>query len=79
MNEKFKELAEKAGFVLWGDEAWGPGEGHVDWSCDYGDALIQYTDLVIQMCADHVMESSDRYRKEYFAAKILELKSEQKD
>ena len=34
MNERIKELVEEAGFILWGNEEWGPGEGHVDWSCD---------------------------------------------
>jgi hypothetical protein len=74
MNDKVKELAEKAGFVLWGDETWNPGDT-IDWSCRYDDELVNYTDLVIQMCADHIMGSSDRYRKEYFANKVLELKS----
>jgi hypothetical protein len=31
------------------------------------------------MCADHIMESSDRYRKEHFAHKVLELKSGQEN
>ena len=75
MNERIKELAEKAGFVLWGDELWSPGDT-IDWSSRYDDELVKYTDLVIQMCADHIMESSDRHRKEHFAQKVLELKSE---
>ena len=75
MNERFKELAEKAGFVLWGEETWTPGDA-IDWSSRYDDELVKYTDLVIQMCADHIMESSDRHRKEHFAQKVLELKSE---
>ena len=50
MNERIKELAEKAGFVLWGNEEWGPGEGHVDWSCDYEDALVKYTELIVKEC-----------------------------
>ena len=28
INNKIKELAKKAEFVFWKDEAWGPGEGH---------------------------------------------------
>ena len=78
MNERFKELAEKAGFVLWGEEIWNPGDA-IDWSSRYDDELTKYTDLIIQMCADHIMESSDRHRKEHFAQKVLELKSEQKN
>ena len=79
MNERIRELAEKAGFVLWGDEMWGPGKGNIDWSSNYDKELLLYTDLVIQMCADHIMDSSDRYRKEYFAKKVLELKIAKKD
>ena len=78
MNERFKELAEKAGFVLWGEEIWNPGDA-IDWSCRYDEELTRYTDLVIQMCADHIMGTSDRYRKEYFARKVLELKSGQEN
>jgi hypothetical protein len=75
MKKKIRKLAKKAGFVIWGDASWGPGKGHVDWSCNYDEELVKYTDLVIQMCADHIMESSDRYRKEYFAQKLMELKN----
>ena len=25
MNERIKELVEEAGFILWGNEEWGPG------------------------------------------------------
>lgn len=39
----------------------------------YLDALEKFAELVVRACADHVLESSDRYRKEYFANKILEL------
>lgn len=28
---------------------------------------------LIQACADHVMNDSDRHRKEYFASKVLEI------
>ena len=33
--KKIKKLANKAGFVIWGDEPWGPGKGNIDWSSDY--------------------------------------------
>jgi hypothetical protein len=32
---------------------------------------VKFAQLVAKDCADHIMESSDRYRKEYFADKIL--------
>jgi hypothetical protein len=37
------------------------------------EVAIKFAELVVRACADHVLESSDRYRKEYFANKILEL------
>ena len=37
------------------------------------DMVEKFAELVVRACADHVLESSDRYRKEYFANKILEL------
>ena len=46
MNERIKELAEKAGFVLWGDEMWGPGKGHVDWSSNYDKELEKFAELL---------------------------------
>jgi len=36
----------------------------------------KFAELIIDMCAEHILTSSDRYRKEYFAAKVLELKNE---
>ena len=42
----------------------------------YLDALEKFAELVVRECANHVLESSDRYRKEYFADKILELINE---
>jgi len=52
MNERIKKLVEEAGFILWGNEEWGPGEGHVDWSCDYKDELAKYTELIVRECAE---------------------------
>ena len=57
MNEKIKELAEKAGFVLWGTESWNPGDT-VDWSCRYDDELIKYTELIVKECMSY-MEDGD--------------------
>jgi hypothetical protein len=73
MNERSKELAEKAGFVLWGNESWGPGEGHVDWSCDYEDVLVKYTELIVKECASELIRWKDEpfpYDPE-FGAKLI--------
>ena len=32
----------------------------------------KFAELIVRECADHIMTSSDRYRKEHFAHKILE-------
>ncbi len=52
MKKKFKKLAKKAGFVLWGDESWGPGKGNIDWSCDYDKELTKFVELIVNECAE---------------------------
>ena len=46
-----KLLAEDAGFIFWGEESWGPGEGHIDWSSDYSVELKKLVELVVRECA----------------------------
>jgi hypothetical protein len=46
MNKKIKKLAKKAGFVIWGDEPWGPGKGNIDWSSNYDNELKKFAKLV---------------------------------
>ena len=46
MDPKIRKLAKKAGFVIWGDASWGPGKGHIDWSCNYDDELIKFAELL---------------------------------
>ena len=46
MKKKIRKLAKKAGFVIWGDVSWGPGKGHIDWSCDYDNELKKFAKLV---------------------------------
>ena len=33
--------------------------------------MEKFAELILQAASDHIMESSDRYRKEYFADKVL--------
>lgn len=40
------------------------------------DALRKYGEAVVRLCSDHILTSSDRYRKEHFAQKVLELLNE---
>ena len=55
MNERIRELAEQAGFVLWKDESWNPGDV-VDWSSSYDNELKKFAELIVrecvQVCAD---------------------------
>jgi hypothetical protein len=46
MNENLKTLAQRAGFVLWGDEEWNPGD-IIDWASRYDNALVEYTRLLV--------------------------------
>lgn len=46
MNENVKDLAKRAGFVLWGNESWNPGDV-VDWASRYDKELVEYTKLLV--------------------------------
>ena len=41
-----KELADEAGFVLWGGEKYKPTGAVVDWACEYDDELVKFYHLV---------------------------------
>ncbi len=63
MNEKLKELAKRA---------------YEDVNAKTPSFLItkemvdaRFAELILQAASDHIMESSDRYRKEYFADRVL--------
>jgi len=73
MNKQIKKLAEKAGFVLWGYEEWGPGPGYVDWCTNYDEELIKYTELIVKECAAELIRWKDEpfpYDPE-FGAKLI--------
>ncbi len=53
MNEQIKELAAKAGFVLWEDEEWNPGSV-IDWSSEYDQQLEQFAKLLIEQAIQAV-------------------------
>ena len=48
MNKRTKKIAKDSGFVLWKDEAWGPGAGKIDWSSNYDNEIEIYTKLIVQ-------------------------------
>ena len=58
MNERIKVLAEKAGFVLWGEETWNPGDA-IDWSCRYDDELTKFVELIVNECANELVRWKD--------------------
>ena len=63
MNERMIELAKQAGYT--------PdmfGVGHWDMP-----ECKKFAELIIKECANHILNTSDRYRKEYFAGKVMEL------
>ena len=60
MNELIKELAEKAGFILWGNESWNPGDT-IDWSCRYDDELTKFVELIVIECAE-IASKAEPYR-----------------
>ena len=47
MNERIKKLAEQAGFGLWRDESWKPGDV-IDWSCRYDDEFKKFAELILE-------------------------------
>jgi len=72
MNKQIKKLAKKAGFVLWGNETWNPGDV-IDWSCRYDDELTKYTELIVKECAAELIRWKDEpfpYDPE-FGAKLI--------
>lgn len=58
MNKKFLELADQAGFVLWDDEPW--ATGLVDWAGASDGELEQYSQLLVQECAEFIQALVDQ-------------------
>ena len=52
MNERFKELAEQAGFVSWSDEEWKLEGAVIDWSSGYDNELAKFAELIVRECID---------------------------
>lgn len=51
MKEHIKRMAEEAGFMLWADEAWNPGDV-IDWGSRYDAELEKFAELVRQRTLD---------------------------
>jgi hypothetical protein len=65
MNERIKELAKQTGYI------W-HASGDPQIYEFTPEKLEKFAELIIKECADHIMNSTDRYRKEYFANMIKE-------
>ena len=59
MNKRIKELAEQAGFMLWGKETWNPGDV-VDWSARYDEELEKFAELIVRECVRYFNEDYQR-------------------
>ena len=47
MNENLKNLAKRAGFALWDNEEWNPGDV-IDWASRYDKQFVEYTRLLVK-------------------------------
>jgi hypothetical protein len=68
MNEKFKLLAEKSGFLLWEDEPWKPEGAIVDWSSQYDGELEKFAELIINECLGICEELGDKGMDGHYCA-----------
>lgn len=59
MNEKFRSIANEAGFVLWADEDCGPEGAIVDWASAYDHELNQYSELLVKKCSSVIQSFVD--------------------
>ena len=69
MNERIKELAKQAGFILWADEDWKPEGETIDWSTSYDNELVKLVELVVRECIDNVPWMYEAKIKEHFGVK----------
>jgi hypothetical protein len=58
MNAVIQTLLEDAGFGMWGDEEWGPGPGHIDWSSLYDNEFEQF----LKLLSNHIYASIEAQR-----------------
>jgi hypothetical protein len=61
---ELKKLAKEAGFVLWKDEEWNPGDV-VDWGSRYDDELVKFAKLIAKECARVSLDSAENQHRLY--------------
>ena len=70
MKDKVKQLAERAGFVLWNNEEWKPEGQVIDWSCDYDKELEKFAELIVKECANAFEAEVDTWKESETMKKI---------
>ena len=71
MNERIQELAQEAGFMLWGKETWNPGDV-VDWSARYDEELERFAKLLIKECVEVVKWTPSQFPNDEYVKNIKE-------
>jgi hypothetical protein len=46
LKPKIRRIAKQSGFIFWDDAEWGPGKGHIDWSCEYDEELTKFAEIL---------------------------------
>ena len=61
MDPKIKELAKRAGFLMWEDREWNLWEPCIDWSCFYYDEqLIKFYELAREQFLNELKEETKK-------------------
>jgi hypothetical protein len=51
MNERFKNLAKRTGFMFWQNEEWKPESAVIDWAANYDKEFEEYSKELVAECA----------------------------
>ena len=63
MNERIQKLAQQAGFMIWKDEEWNPGDV-IDWGSRYDNELEKFAELLVRECLEQIDEIRDGCEKD---------------
>ena len=72
MNKLIRKLAEEAGFVFWQDESWKPDGAIIDWSSNYDEDLVRYTELLLDNIKSVVSPESAKVIDEFYNSDLPE-------
>lgn len=61
LKSKIRKIAKEAGFIFWDDAEWGPGPGHIDWSCDYDEELAKFAEILEQKLRKKIIKQIKDY------------------